>query len=267
MPRPRTSLAKKIAYIGVPLIILEAGYLMIFSTTEVSSPKEAIEKEVSKIQGIDDRRRAMLQIQTAIATYSSKNGGKVPVSLNELVPNYFDALPIDPSTRKTFSYKVENNRAYVGYDVSMPANNRGKTPKGSSKEAPSLDTSNDLAPELVSYVYDPTGKRDPFRPFDFAPKNVNGVGHTPLERYDYGQLKLTAVLLGMGEPQAIVENQVGRGFSIKKGTRIGLNGGEVVEIVKDKISILETTVDFTGEKKNRTIEMKLRTKDQNKEDN
>jgi Tfp pilus assembly protein PilP len=44
--------------------------------------------------------------------------------------------------------------------------------------------------------------------------------------------------------------------------KIGLNSGDVVDIQTDKIIVIETSFDFTGQKKTRTIELKLRTKDQ-----
>ena len=116
--------------------------------------------------------------------------------------------------------------------------------------------------EEKPFVYDPSGKRDPFRQFDFAPKTDNSTAKTELEKYSIGQLKVTAILDGFTEPMAMVENEAGRGFRIKKGVKIGTNNGEVIEVQKDRILVLETNVDFTGESKTRTIEMRLRTKDQ-----
>ena len=112
------------------------------------------------------------------------------------------------------------------------------------------------------FIYDSTGKRDPFRPFDFSPKESERDDLTPLERYDIGQLKLTAVLDGFEEPTAVVENAAGRGFTVKRGAKIGPNGGVITEVLKDKLVIVETTTDYTGETKSRTVELFIRTKDQ-----
>jgi Tfp pilus assembly protein PilP len=259
-PKTKTSIAKTIAYIGIPLAILQAGYIALFNMSAPSSPRDSINEALEKVQGIDERRRSMMRIQLSITDYASRHGNEVPASLNELIPEYFDTLPIDPATRKPFSYRVDGTKFNVGYDVTTPPKGKNKD-KGGSPEQATNSPQNELALQ-VAFVYDPTGKRDPFKPFDFAPKNTNPQGQTPLERYDYGQLRLTAVLGGMGEPYAIVENQAGRGFTAKKGTKIGIHGGEIVEILPDKILILETTVDFTGVKKSRTHELKLRTKDQ-----
>lgn len=112
------------------------------------------------------------------------------------------------------------------------------------------------------FIYDSTGKRDPFRPFDFSPKESERDDLTPLERYDIGQLKLTAVLDGFDEPTAVVENAAGRGFTVRRGAKIGPNGGVITEVLKDKLVIVETTTDYTGETKSRTVELFIRTKDQ-----
>jgi type IV pilus assembly protein PilP len=79
-----------------------------------------------------------------------------------------------------------------------------------------------------------------------------------LERWPVSQLKLTAVLAGIEEPVAIVENPEGKGLRAKKGMKIGINGGEIVEVLPDKVLIIESETDFTGERKTRTFEMRLR---------
>jgi type IV pilus assembly protein PilP len=115
----------------------------------------------------------------------------------------------------------------------------------------------------LSFVYDASGKRDPFQPFDLAPKGSADESRSPLERVSFSQMKVTAVLGGIEEPTAIVELENGRGYPVKKGTKIGTNGGEVVEIQPNKVVILETIVDFTGEKKTNTVELVLRSKSNN----
>jgi type IV pilus assembly protein PilP len=117
-------------------------------------------------------------------------------------------------------------------------------------------------PPTPDFVYDASGKRDPFQPFDFSPKDTQRDNLSPLERYEIGQLKLTAVLDGFEEPTAIVENAAGRGFTVRRGTKIGPNGGAITEILKDKLVIVETITDYTGVSKTQTIEMAIRTKDQ-----
>ena len=63
------------------------------------------------------------------------------------------------------------------------------------------------------YVYDPTGKRDPFQPFIAMQTPVKPteeeVPVTVLQTYDLSQLKLVAILVGTGEGRAMVEDSYG----------------------------------------------------------
>lgn len=55
----------------------------------------------------------------------------------------------------------------------------------------------------------------------------------------------------------IIEDQVGKGFNVKIGTRIGINSGVIVSIEKDRVKILETEKDLTGKETQRIVEMKI----------
>lgn len=254
----RKSFVAKFAMVAIPLIIAEGAYVLLFSKEEVSTRKAAIENTVDKITTMDERRKVLLKVQLAVSDWTTRYG-KAPERLELLQPEYFDLMPVDPKTRKPFSYKVEGGKPIVGFDILGEFTRAGgAATKGKPSDTTQMVTEE---PEKVSFVYDPTGKRDPFRPFDLSLK-LDRSKKKDLERYDYGQLKLTAVLGGFDEPKAIVENAAGRGFTVSKGTKIGPNGGEVIEIRPDRILILENVVDFTGESKAHTVEMKLRTKDQ-----
>jgi len=107
------------------------------------------------------------------------------------------------------------------------------------------------------FLYDPSGKRDPFKPFDLAPQ-IDLSGREDLERYPLDQLRLTAVMRAGDEPTALIVNRAGHGYTVRKGTKVGLHGGEIVEILDDKLLILESSVNFTGEISTTTREMPLR---------
>jgi Tfp pilus assembly protein PilP len=112
-------------------------------------------------------------------------------------------------------------------------------------------------PETERYSYDSAGKRDPFKPFNLSPE-IDLSNRADLERYPLDQLRLTAVLDAAGEPLAVIENRAGRGYNVKKGSKVGIHGGEIIEILPDKILILETSTDFTGNTSTKTIELLLR---------
>ncbi|MCB0318337.1 MAG: pilus assembly protein PilP, partial [Bdellovibrionales bacterium] len=197
--------------------------------------------------------------------------GKYPKSLQELVPEYFDVVPTNPTSGKDFVYNVEGENFFVGSEEEIQLAHSGSKPTNSTDDSGAVltGTSNAEQAALIAtlenapeeFIYDPSGKRDPFRPFNFAPQQDDRA-RTPLELYAIGQLKLTVILDGFDEPFAMVENSAGKGFKIRRGTKIGQNGGEVVEILKDRIVILERSVDFTGRESTKTIELRLRTKDQ-----
>jgi type IV pilus assembly protein PilP len=111
------------------------------------------------------------------------------------------------------------------------------------------------------YVYDPTGKRDPFQPFISAQTPVKPVGEevplTPLQQYDLSQLKLVAIIVGAGEGSAMVEDSEGKGYIIKKGVYVGTNYGKVKAVLKDQVVIEERYKDYMGRVKEKEIIMRL----------
>lgn len=272
--RKKPSVTKKIVIIGSVLIAVQGVYLVVFGNrTKPIDIREAIVKAVDQKTSLTVEARERAKIQLAIADYLTKNG-KPPASLKELVPTYFDVLPANPATNKPFAYRVDGLKFYVGEDTAGATSLARVNPDGSpiapgepSTPEERLAVLEKLNEQMAKsgYVYDPTGKRDPFAAYDVSPQGAADETKTPLERYAIGELKLTAVMKGFDEPTAFVENSLGKGFSVKKGTKIGNNGGEVIEILPDKLLILETEIDFTGQKKSRTLEMRLRTKDKEKQ--
>jgi type IV pilus assembly protein PilP len=112
------------------------------------------------------------------------------------------------------------------------------------------------------YVYDPTGKRDPFQPFIAAQAAVKPVGEdvpaTPLQKYDLSQLKLVAIMVGTGEGRAMLEDSEGKGYIIKRGVYVGTNYGKVKAVLKDRVIIEERYKDYTGQVKEKEIVIRLR---------
>jgi type IV pilus assembly protein PilP len=93
------------------------------------------------------------------------------------------------------------------------------------------------------YAYNPTGKRDPFRvPEDEIRPNINPLEQAcsePLCQYELEQLSLVGVVTGGPNPMAMVEDPLGRGFSLRRNSRVGKRGGKVTAIRRDEITITE----------------------------
>ena len=113
-----------------------------------------------------------------------------------------------------------------------------------------------------NYVYNPTDRRDPFRPFIAVQTPVTASGEqiplTPLQKYDLSQLKLVAILVGKKEGRAMVEDSEGKGYIVKKMTYIGRNFGKVKTILKDRVIIEEKYRDYLGNVKSKESVLRLR---------
>ncbi len=110
---------------------------------------------------------------------------------------------------------------------------------------------------LISSGYDPKGKIDPFEPLfkekTFAPqaasykvKMKKRIPRTPLERMDISQMKLVAVIQAMSGNRALVQDAAGKGFIVTKGTYIGTNSGQVINVLKDRLVIEEEIQNLLG---------------------
>jgi len=99
------------------------------------------------------------------------------------------------------------------------------------------------APQAPAYVYNPIGKRDPFRSPDAEPATQAALASTsctePLCRFDIDQLTLVAVVSGDANPLAMVQDPAGRGYFVRRNTRVGRQGGKVTQIMSDAVVITE----------------------------
>jgi type IV pilus assembly protein PilP len=106
--------------------------------------------------------------------------------------------------------------------------------------------------EETEYTYNPMGKPDPFKPFIQLTSNKEyskGAPLSPLQKYEISQLKLVAIIVAPGGNIAMVEDTLGKGFFLKKGTAIGKNDGKVKKILMDKVIVEEEYEDSLGQKK------------------
>jgi type IV pilus assembly protein PilP len=107
----------------------------------------------------------------------------------------------------------------------------------------------------IDDFYNPKGKLDPFAPLIKEKPVALPVKHrkavrrkllTPLEKLDLSQLKLVAILRAQSGNKALVEEDSGKGYIIKKGTYIGTNAGRVTNILPDRIIVEEEVEDIYG---------------------
>jgi len=118
-----------------------------------------------------------------------------------------------------------------------------------SQEEESSDTSGGI-PVDPGYVYDPTGRTDPFFSFLSLKKEKEDEEKqlTELETMELSQLDLVMIVVSPSDRWAMVKDSKDVGHVIKEGTLIGTNGGFVYKIEKDQVIIREEYVDFRGQK-------------------
>lgn len=108
------------------------------------------------------------------------------------------------------------------------------------------------------YVYDATGKRDPFRSFVLEEAGRRNKGERgPLEQFELGQIALQAVVWGTEKPRALVTDPQGRGYIVKEGTPIGKNSGQITRIGDNALVVREVYEDTLGGRTEKDIEMRI----------
>ena len=109
-----------------------------------------------------------------------------------------------------------------------------------------------LSLEFSGASYDPSGRRDPFLPmFQFGQQVEPDSSLPPLQRVGLTELSLIGVLWGNYGYTAMVQTPDGKGYSIRRGTRIGPNNGVVSSITERGIIVQERFTDVYGNKQER----------------
>ncbi|RLC26980.1 MAG: hypothetical protein DRH21_00575 [Deltaproteobacteria bacterium] len=119
----------------------------------------------------------------------------------------------------------------------------------------------------TTVTYKVEGKIDPFasifrdKSSIFADQNdrkkKKRIPLTPIEKVDLSQLKLVGIIFASSGNKALVEDASGKGFVIKKGTRIGINSGRVIKILKGRVVVEEEAESILGKTSLVKRELKL----------
>ena len=113
-------------------------------------------------------------------------------------------------------------------------------------------------------AYDPTGRRDPFRSYEwehmkreFSDSQQSG----PLEQYDLTQLAVVGVVWDVGRARALVRDPSGMSYVVAAGARMGKNEGLVTRIDDNLIVVRERYVDLYGNESSQDVELRIRASD------
>ena len=259
-------------YLALILIVVLGAYVGFkYFTDEKIDARESVNKGIEQVKRqrpINAEEEKLLRLQLAVVSYIAAKGTP-PHSLDELVPEYLDRVPEDPATGQRYAYTRTGNKYFIGQQTKVSSQDSvGNMPAGTGVRSQGGDqltmggqfiNPNTMVEE--EFIYDPAGKRDPFLPFDVSVKEDKPSDLPPLERYKLGQLRLTAVIADLdGNLKGNVEDEQGKGYLVKPGTKIGDNGGVAVKIESDRIKILETQRDLLGNETSKVIEMVIQKK-------
>lgn len=155
---------------------------------------------------------------------------------------------------------------FAGCGGDAPAPATQQTPATPAAAAQKKAAAPEAAPAAVStyqYAYNPLGKRDPFRsPLEDLKNQAQGSQvescNDPLCQWDLDQLILVAVVTGDANPIAMVEDPQGRGYIIKRNTKIGKQGGKVTQILRDSVTVTEFWTAPDGKVNPNPVSMRLK---------
>lgn len=118
-------------------------------------------------------------------------------------------------------------------------------------------------PGPPSYHYDPSARRDPFEAItlDGQRARLDDPSLPPLQRVGLTELQLIGIIWGGFGYTAMVQTPDGKGYAVRKGTKVGPNNGIVTSITESAITVEEQFVDVYGQKQVREYLKRLREKE------
>ncbi|NLO19162.1 MAG: hypothetical protein GX121_04690 [Ignavibacteria bacterium] len=106
----RMHLSLKIT-IAVVLVLLISIAIMFFVSYQQGSVDNYVPPKIEEMADQEQAEEDLSQIASALSTYYAQNFA-YPSSLQELVPDFIDNLPVDPLAKKPYLYQAEGD-SYV----------------------------------------------------------------------------------------------------------------------------------------------------------
>lgn len=100
----------------------------------------------------------------------------------------------------------------------------------------------------TQFVWDVTDIRDPFKPYKSprALKQDAAAPVDPLTLLDLGQVQVLAILWNNKIPRAVLRSSDRKLYTVFRKTRLGTNGGIVVDIREGEVIVVESFDDGFG---------------------
>lgn len=142
-----------------------------------------------------------------------------------------------------------------------PATPEPPKPPGVVAAPPPVAPSSPMAEASDGYSYDPKSRRDPFQALTKAIKRERLLDVPPLQRYQLSDVKILGIVWGGYGYHALIQTPDGKGYTVKEGMLMGTNSGVIKAITDKAIVVAEPTVDFSGKKIEKEVELLLRPKE------
>jgi type IV pilus assembly protein PilP len=110
----------------------------------------------------------------------------------------------------------------------------------------------------IPFQYNPEGRRDPFKSIIVSSeKQALTENLPPLQRKELSELKVIGIVWGGFGYGAVIQTPDGKGYPVRRGTRMGLNNGVISRITNKEIVVQEKYLDIFNERKTRDVVMEL----------
>lgn len=165
-----------------------------------------------------------------------------------------DDAPVGPTTSDFQAARQEM--------AAKLAKGKPKAPKKVAPAGPAPEPAeNSFGAIGINFTYDSTGKRDPFRSFEWEQLKMellSADAEGPLEKFDVMQLSVVGVVWKHQSARALVQDPSGMTYIVGEGAKIGKNEGRVTQIADNLVVVKETYVDTLGEETTKDIQMRIR---------
>ncbi|MFO7885861.1 MAG: pilus assembly protein PilP [Desulfobacteraceae bacterium] len=234
-----------------------------------AKPEEIIEKTVDTIPGKGEDKNSSMELKPSAALDQAK-----------ALKDTLDRKPVFSETTapeknvKTHADipVIDGDKPVIDADKPVIEVDKDK-PVDADKPVKDVPDRKSIKAKTGIPAYVSKGRVDPFAPLIKTEKQAEGKAKegdvkkaperilTPLEKLDYSQMKLVAIVGAESGNMAMVEESGGKGYIVRIGTYIGKNSGRVADIKRDRIIIQERVKNFKGDFEERSREMKLHKKE------
>lgn len=145
--------------------------------------------------------------------------------------------------------------------VAPPQKVAKPTPETKASDAVS-EQPKDPSASAIGYEYNPQGRRDPFVSLIVRDIPEKKKGVVPLEQDDIKTFRLVAIVWSGDQYHAMITLPDGKSYTLKKGMRIGMDGGTVESITRDSVVVRQLIKNKSGVLKPKDTILRLRTEDE-----